>query len=384
MAQHPAHRTHHRPKPPAPKPPRPPKPPRHPRPPHNGSAPGLVKDGEGRPVYTYAPERSERLFLGLESFARHMTDEGFQLQEGLRLQGYSLWGKGYPAPYAVTDVGKILRDRTPGVVIVQDKREWDPSRSGCFDKSAAFHRVGRLALQKDVFRVTICKDAQQDPDYHGHFANEIGAHAWIVYYHPNAICPLAPYLRRPHLIRTYHSVDPAKVPAFRAEGRRPCLLSGSLSRAAYPLRYRLAQHASVIPGMDVQKHPGYHAEGCETDDYLSLLSCYRVSIATASKYGYALRKIIESTACGCRVITDLPAFDVLPEIDDNLVRISPDMHLLEMADLIRRVEAEYDAERQEFFAKKAVEYYDFRRRGEAIAQAIERLRKTYPEVPSDG
>jgi hypothetical protein len=88
MAQHPAHRTHHRPKPPAPKPPRPPKPPRHPRPPHNGSAPGLVKDGEGRPVYTYVPERSERLFLGLESFARHMTDEGFQLQEGLRLQGF--------------------------------------------------------------------------------------------------------------------------------------------------------------------------------------------------------------------------------------------------------------------------------------------------------
>jgi hypothetical protein len=47
-------------------------------------------------------------------------------------------------------------------------------------------------------------------------------------------------------------------------------------------------------------------------------------VATASSYHFALRKIIESVACGCTPVTNLPAYDVLPEIDPVLVRIDDD------------------------------------------------------------
>lgn len=336
--------------------------------------------GPALPWQAYAPAAShtDRIFLGLHSFARHMTDEGAQLQNGLQTAGYTMWGRQYPN--AATDVVRILRDASPGVAVIQDKREWDPARPGCFDKEAAFQHVAALQADNRIFKVTVCKDAHHDPEYHAAFAADIGCHAWITYYHPDSICRLAPYLRRQHLLRTWHSINPEFVPPFTDQDRRGCLLSGNATPRYYPLRARLVKNAAYLP-LEVRAHPGYHADGSDTNDYLFALSHYKVAICTASRLGYALRKLIEATACGCRVITDLPAYDVLPEIDENLVRISPDIKLHDMAQLINRLAAEYDPAQQEHYAKRACRFYDYRQRGFALAQAIDTMRANYNELP---
>ena len=72
---------------------------------------------------------------------------------------------------------------------------------------------------------------------------------------------------------------------------------------------------------DLLEHPGYGNPGSQVETYVKALREYRVHLATASKYGFALRKIIESVAIGCTPVTNLPTYDVLPEIDGALKRI---------------------------------------------------------------
>lgn len=326
------------------------------------------------PAYVHDPDRPARDFLAVAAFQRHMTDEGWQLQEGLRHAGYRLWGHGYPD--ADVDVNTILKKTQPGVMIVQDKREWDSGRAGCFEKGHDFRHVEVLARDPSIFRVTICKDAHQDPGYHADFANQIGCHAWITYYHADAICPLSAYLRRQHLLRTWHSVDADKVPPYSPDNRRTCLLSGAHGMRVYPLRHRLFRNAQYLP-VETREHPGYAAEGCDTDNFLFALAHYKVAICTASSLNYALRKIIEATACGCRVITNLPAWDALPMIDGNLIRVPSHISLPEISALISRAANEYDPATQAAFAAAACDFYDFRRRGRELAAAIDALRQNY-------
>lgn len=341
-------------------------------------------DPLANPLYYPKTDTGSLHMLALRSFSRHMTDEGWQLQEGLRGAGYRLWGKGYPD--AVANVRAILdcverEEGTPiKTVIVQDKREWDPSRDGCLDKEAAFMGCDALADRGDIFKLTVCKDAHQSPDYHAGAAKEIGCHAWIIYYHPQSVLRMAPYLRPEHVIRTYHTLDSGIVPEFSAANRRPCLLSGRVSAEVYPLRHRVARYATYLPDIEVHAHPGYHAAGSETPDYLFLLSQYKVAICTSSIYGYALRKIIEATAAGCAVLTDLPDYDVLPHIDGNLIRISPQITLGQLQKLVRETVADYDPEKQENYAREARNWYDYRRQGELLATNIESLRKNYNAV----
>jgi hypothetical protein len=332
------------------------------------------------PSYTPPEKLNGSLhMLALHSFSRHMTDEGWQLQEGFREAGYRLWGKDYEGDN--TNVASILeeagREGPIRTIIVQDKREWDQSREGCLDKEAGFHQCRLLREREDIFKVTICKDAHQNPQYHAEAADEIGCHAWVVYYHPQAIVRLAPHLRPQHLVRTYHSLDPTILPTYDPRDRLTCLLSGRISQDVYPLRHRISRYARYINGLDVHEHPGYHAKGHETADYLFLLSHYKVAICTASIYGYALRKIIEATAAGCIVITDLPEFDKLPEIDDNLVRVSPNVTLDKLQRLIRNLAEGYNAERQEDFAVRARRWYDYLKQGVRNSLAIEELRQQY-------
>jgi hypothetical protein len=96
------------------------------------------------------------------------------------------------------------------------------------------------------------------------------------------------------------------------------MVSGAASNA-YPLRQRVIRDALDL-GVDVLRHPGYGNQGPRTPEYMRHLAGYKVHVATASMYGFALRKIIESVAMGCTVVTDLPAYDVLPEIDGALVQ----------------------------------------------------------------
>ncbi len=96
-------------------------------------------------------------------------------------------------------------------------------------------------------------------------------------------------------------------------------------------------------------------------------------------YGYALRKIIESTACGCRVITDLPVDEVLPEIDDNLIRVKHTIHLRAINEVIEDAITSYSPTHQKQLAEAAKKYYSVEAVGQRLASDIESIRSTYSQ-----
>lgn len=328
------------------------------------------------PAPTY--ERRDRdvrskIFLAIKQFEQHMSNEGWQLQKGLEASGYRLCGRGLEI--SSNDVVKILAQTRPDIAILQDKREWDPKNQACLRKNEEFVNFSSLGKRNDMFRLTVLKDAQHNVVDNARTAEVCKIHAWIIYYHPAMVHRLAPYSRPQHYVRTWHSLDPAQIPAFEAERIKIGLLSGATSPVVYPLRTRL--FASGLKHIQKLLHPGYHANGSATEDYLRTLSQFKVAICTSSIYGYALRKIIEATACGCRVVTDLPADEILPEIDGNLIRVPPDIEAGTLDELCRLAAEEWDADRQQEYHKRAVAFYDFRRRGRELSEAIEALRVSY-------
>lgn len=331
------------------------------------------------PVYDRERGNSSGIGLAVESMRRHTTDEGFQLFIGLESAGYYLHGYGFPDKQ--TDVASIVAGCSPGAVVLQDKREWLGLTAGGprrFDNRETFTNVEALAKRLDIFKLTILKDSHNKPEFHRQSAKEIGCHAWVVYYHPRIVSHLAPYVRLEHLVRTYHSLDSEIVPPFRG-GKLGCVLSGSVSNA-YPLRMRLFAECAEIPSCKVIRHPGYHAKGCDTPQYLYKLSKFKVAICTSSRFGYALRKIVEAIACGCTVVTDLPSDEVLPHIDTGLVRVPSTISTKELATVVSNLYETWDPDRAYYLSKLAKQWYDYRAVGKRLVDDIEKLRMSYPSA----
>jgi hypothetical protein len=314
--------------------------------------------------------------LAVEDMRSHMSNEGWELFYGLGLNGYELCG--YNLTLNETSVPIILDKLNPGVVVVQDKREWDTKPGNFREPKARFTGVTALKERDDIFKVTVLKDAHQHPKYHAESAEEMGVHAWITYYNTYIVKRLAPYVRPEHILRTYHTVDSKVVPEYKADGRGGCLLSGAVSNA-YPLRQRLLKDArnNKLSCTTILPHPGYHNRGSDTPSFLQTLSKYKVVICTCSVYGYALRKMIEATACGCVVITNLPPDEYMPDIDANLIRISSDISTDELSSLILTQIREYSAERQRHYAELCKVRYDFRFETSLLAMQVEELRRSY-------
>lgn len=327
------------------------------------------------PAYEPSSVYTTRVGLAVESMRHHMTDEGWQIFQGLQHAGYTLAGHNLP-PNNLTDVRDIIQRLTPSTVVMQDKREWDVSPRDFRDKRARFTSLEALKDNPSIFKLTILKDSHQRPNYHKESAQEINCHAWVIYYHPRIVQHLAPYVRPQHLVRTYHSVDASLLPPYTPKGRDRCLLSGAVS-GAYPLRTMLVKKRSQLPAVDFLPHPGYHRDGTHTPRFLGTLCSYKLAICTSSVFGYALRKIIEATVCGCHVLTDLPVDEVLPEIDGNLTRIIPTSSVHEVAGHVAHLLHHYSPEKQEYFANAARRLYDYRVVGQRLAQDIERLRHNY-------
>lgn len=340
------------------------------------------------PAYTPPDDADARPRVGLAvaSMKEHVTREGWDLFAGLEEGEYTLagWGLstygGHENSHtmdSLTDARRILEWTQPSTVVIQDKREWTGKTAGRgFDKRESFTNLKALRDRPDVFKAYVLKDAHSDGPLHVEAAQEAGVHAWIVYYHPCIVARLAPFVRPEHLIHTYHTTDRDLVPAYTAASRAGTVISGALS-GAYPLRQRLAKELAGRSGFTVLKHPGYGRNGCRTPEYLKTLSRFKVAVCTSSKWGYLLKKIVEGVACGCVVVTDLPADEVIPEIDAAVVRISPDMPTTGVEGLCRHLADEYDPDRQAHYARKAVERFNWRVEGRRLAGAIEGLRTTY-------
>ena len=334
-----------------------------------------------KPIFTPGNTGPE-IGLAVESMKRHMTDEGWQIFAGLEYAGYKLHG--YGIGQSLTDVSKIIFQEQPRVVILQDKREWDVEPGNFREPLARFHNVGALKERSDIFKVTILKDSHQRGLYHRESAYEIGCHAWIIYYHPKIVSHLAPWVRPEHLIRTYHSVEPSL--CVSSYGRLSTkfditILSGALG-GAYPLRTRLVKEVltrgrSQIPGCHYIQHPGYNRHQCRTPYFLSELNRAKVAICTASKYNYLLRKIIEAVACGCIPITNLPEWEVVPEIDKALVRIKSDITIPELASIIDALYKTYDVAYRSYYADKAKVFYDWRAVGARLVKDTHNMMENY-------
>jgi hypothetical protein len=298
-------------------------------------------------------------------YRRHMTNEGDQFQEGLRAAGWTLCGAGYDD---MTDVPAILERYQPERVVVHDKRDWDPWSDIAFRKDIGFGRLNALQCWPG-FKAVVVKDAASSIPYQRAFYEEVGAHAAVTYYHDDSVRRYSTWLEGKPLVRTYHTLDAADYADIPLDGSRGrAVVSGAVARC-YPLRQKVVQNARSLH-VEVLKHPGYGNKGSRVADYLGTLAQYKVSIATASAYGFALRKIIESVAMGCAVITDLPAADVLPEIDGALVRVSPAIGMEPLRTAIRNaVDGWSLAERLEW-AYKARAFYDYRTMGARLSAQL--------------
>lgn len=339
------------------------------------SLPFTRMDALPTPKYTAIPKYMDsKAILGVEDMRNHMSDEGWQIVYGLGLNGYELCG--HNLTVNETNVPVILDKVNPKVVVVQDKREWDVKPGNFRQSQARFTGITALRDRPDIFKVTVLKDAHQNPRYHAESASEMGCHAWITYYHPHIVKRLAPYVRQEHILRTYHTVNARDIPEYTPDNRSGCLLSGAISEA-YPLRSRLFKGYNKIPKTDLLRHPGYHNQGSVTPSFLRLLSGYKVAICTCSKYGYSLRKITEAVACGCVVITNLPSDDYLPDIDASLVRVPSEITVEGMAKVVSHQLKEYDAQKQRHYAELAKVRYDFRFETSLLAMQIEELRMNY-------
>jgi hypothetical protein len=314
----------------------------------------------------------KRLMLANVDYKQHMTDEGDQLQEGMKHAGWQLTGAGYDG---LRNVPEILRTYSPDVVFVHDKRDWDAANPGCFRKGINYTELHALR-EYPAFRLGVVKDAGSVIDYHRRFIEEIGADAVVTYYHDETTKKLSPWLMSYPTIRTYHSVDAPLCKAYCAtnrDNRKGAIVSGAVSDV-YPLRQRIIKYAKVI-GCVVLNHPGYGNAGSSTPHYLRNIGTYKVSLATASSYGFALRKIIEAVAMATIPITDLPEWDCLPQIDGALVRVSPSISVEELRDLVADKIATWDFEERLEWARKAWAFYDWRFIGLRLDMMIEEAAK---------
>lgn len=301
----------------------------------------------------------------------HMTDEGMQLQRGLEHAGWKLVGAGFDD--GCKDVKELISRHKPECIFVQDKRDWDPSHGGSFRKDIGFENIGYLASRGDIFKVVVVKDAGTCIDYHKQFCSEVNADAVVIYYHKQSVLKLSPWLSSYRLIRTYHSIDKNAIAAVGfTESRMRGVVSGARS-SVYPLRELVFRWHKRL-GIEAIAHPGYGNNGSVVSKYLTEISKYKVHVATASRYGFALRKIIESVAVGCIPLTDLPAYDVLPEINDALYRVGAQQTMPSMMKTIKNAASQWDPQKQSMYAKKACEFYDWRALGVRLSDSILRER----------
>lgn len=315
----------------------------------------------------------------LESFRRHMDNGRWLFQLGMEAAGYVSAGGGLPAPgIDSVDVEAVVRQRNPPITIFWPRYEWSPQEWGGPEvrPEHEFRNWQYLLSRPDILRVCVLHDAASAREKQRRWHAEFQAHVYLTWYHERSVLPWNPHIRPEQLLRTYHVIDPAAAPPVRPRDG-VCLISGARNPEVYPLRtlaIDAARRGELGPGVDVLDHPGYPQTGTRSTDYLAVLARYRVAVCTASVYGFALRKIVEATAVGCRVIANLPSCDGLPGIDENLCRIRRDTSIAELRAGIYREASRWQRRRQLLFAEIARRLYDYRAECARVAGELDQRR----------
>ena len=150
---------------------------------------------------------------------------------------------------------------------------------------------------------------------------------------------------------------------------------GRIAFAALSLLVAAAATLAIPNGFRLVIDRGFAAAGGDVGrwfEYLLMIVSV-LAVATASRFHFALRKIIESVAVGCAPITNLPAWDVLPEIDEALVRVPDSISTSDLRSVIDEAERAWDLDRARHFAARACDFYDYRAAGLRLDAAIRGL-----------
>jgi hypothetical protein len=309
-----------------------------------------------------------KLLLGVDT-SRHSTDEAWQFQLGLREAGWVLCGRGLDVDE--TDVAKLVERFDPRAVVLQDRKEWEGR--GWRNPLDRLTNWDCLRRRGDILRLSVLKEpagSEQCED----MGARAGIDGWICYYHQDAVTRFAPWARRDRMIRTHHSIDASAVPPFSAEGRAGCLLSGYVGRSVvrtYPLRTILFERWQELPESTKLDHPGYGEIGCRSGEFLKTLSQHKVAICTASIHDLLLRKIVEASACGCLVVTNLSTADIPLEITENMVRVHPSAWFDDVQVACKRALSAWNPEVQERISRGVKFWYDWRAVGKRLDRDIE-------------
>ena len=310
---------------------------------------------------------------------RHM-DNGRQLfRVGMEAAGYVCMCREIDAPgVQMVDVAAAVDRFNPEIVIAYPRYEWLKSEWGGGPEVARrdeFRNWGCLLSRSDILRVAVWHDAGSARDVQRKWHADFQPHAYLTWYHPDSVMCFAPHVRRDQIVRTYHVLSDNLPPCLPRDGI--AVVSGAYTTDTYPLRtkcFKWAVSGRLGDGVHCVRHPGYTQSGTRSLEYAAMLGGYRVSICTASSYKFALRKIFESTAMGCVIVTDLPEYDCLPHIDGNLIRVHPSISSDSLREVVQGAAANYDFGRQKQLADLARVHYNSRTECARLSNLIEAKR----------
>ena len=319
----------------------------------------------------------KRLLLGNADYIGHTSSEGAQGQDGLREAGWIVTYAGKAKGGHVQDVPAALAEHDPDIVLVSDPRDFTPG-VGAFVTWAEWRNVEALRDHR-ALKLVVLKDAGTAIDFQRRFAERIGADALVTYYNRPAVCAASGgWAAEYPLVRTHHTVDALEVWAAWNDwedcGARPvaAFISGALNRDVYPLRERLWNE----PWLDRLKHPGYNNRVRATPVYLDHLACYRVSVCTASRFNFELRKIVESLAMGCAVVTNwewpdpTPEGETLPIWWNDIIHVRSDEPTDTIRDIVAEAVAQWNLADAIDRAGRMCARYDYRVEGRRLDRAI--------------
>ena len=321
--------------------------------------------------------------FGLKQYDQYASDTVHLLQRGLELQGYKLFGRGFPADRDNTDMRAVCETERPEIVFCQASNTWMPGAKQATGEvpDAHFSNYEWLGRQSDIFRVTQYADPRSHQDTHRLWQTEqFRPHAILVRYGLSDILKHNPWLERSRLVRIHHSVTREYVDDVIQPRDGCAILGGCLHRGVYPMRERL--HREITSRGDTERftlrphHRWAHEGGSAVPDFMQALARHRVCIVCTSAYRWPLKKHYEATAAGCAVITNLPASEQIPVIEENVTRVPSDISLGDLTTLVGRLSREWDLERQRDLSRRTVERYDYRAEAARMAAVLEERRSS--------
>jgi len=314
--------------------------------------------------------------FGVRAFRNYASDTAYLIQRGLELQGFTVFGRGFPGRRDCTDMRVVCEREKPDVVFCEEWNTWNPDMPQPPAKDVGFTNYDWLGRQPHIFRATKHADPWGHPEKHAEWHRRFNPDVILVRYEVPRVLQIAPYLDEKRLLRIHHSVTREYCPEITSASRdRVCLLSGAVNPRIYPMRARLWREVRELPRWEdvfsIRPHHRWsRTGGSAVPAYMRDLARHKVMFVGTSRWHVAFKKHYEGTAAGCIVVTNLPTSDRVPIIDENLVRVPDTISAAELRDLCLGLADAWDEERQRELARRTIGRYDYRQEAWRIRRGL--------------